>query len=365
QTVLSINLNAIAHNLKEYKKLLQPATKIMGMVKAFSYGSGSYEIASVLEYNKVDYLAVAYTDEGVELRKAGINLPIMVMNIEKNTFASLINYNLEPEIFSSSILQEFENFLKSGGINYYPVHIKIDTGMHRLGFTPSDIKSLTTHLASDTFLKVMTVFTHLVASEDVKHDLFTQQQIKVFEKCAQLLENALGYKIYKHTANTSAISRHGRTKMDMVRLGIGLYGIDTNKAMQKKLQNVTTLTTTISQIKKVKAGETVGYGRNARLLKDSKIATVRIGYADGYPRSLGNGKGKMMIQGKLVPVIGNVCMDMTMLDITGYETISEGEPVIVFGEKLSLSTLSSWAETIPYEIMTGISQRVKRVYFEE
>ncbi len=365
QTVLSINLNAIAHNLKEYKKLLQPATKIMGMVKAFSYGSGSYEIASVLEYNKVDYLAVAYTDEGVELRKAGINLPIMVMNIEKSTFASLINYNLEPELFSSSILQEFENFLKSEGINYYPVHIKIDTGMHRLGFTPADIKSLTTHLAEDSFLKVMTVFTHLVASEDVKHDLFTQQQIKVFEECSQLLENALGYKFYKHTANTSAISRHAQEKMDIVRLGIGLYGIDSNKAMQKKLQNVTTLTTTISQVKKVKAGESVGYGRNARLLKDSKIATVRIGYADGYPRSLGNGKGKMMIQGKLVPVIGNVCMDMTMLDITGYETISEGEPVIVFGEKLSLSTLSSWAETIPYEIMTGISQRVKRVYFEE
>lgn len=365
QTVLTINLNAIIHNLKEYKKLLQPTTKIMGMVKAFSYGSGSYEISSVLEYNKVDYLAVAYTDEGVELRKAGINLPIMVMNVEKNTFASLINYNLEPEIFSNSILQEFETFLKSEGINYYPVHIKIDTGMHRLGFTPSDVKGLASHLASNSFLKVMTVFTHLVASEDAKHDLFTQQQINVFDECALLLENALGYKFYKHTANTSAISRHAQQKMDMVRLGIGLYGIDSNKAMQKKLQNVTTLTTTISQLKKVNAGETVGYGRNARLVKNSTIATVRIGYADGYPRNLGNGKGKMLVQGKLVPVIGNVCMDMTMLDVTGYESISEGEEVIVFGEKLQLSILASWADTIPYEIMTGISQRVKRVYFEE
>ncbi len=365
QTVLSINLNAIAHNLKRYKQLLKPKTKIMGMVKAFSYGSGSYEIASVLEYNKVDYLAVAYTDEGVELRKAGINLPIMVMNVERSTFASLINYNLEPEIFSNSILNEFENFLKSAGINYYPVHIKIDTGMHRLGFAPDDIKNLMYHLTSNSLLKIMTMFTHLVASEDVKHDAFTRQQIKVFEECAQLLENALGYTFYKHTANTSAISRHAQQKMDMVRLGIGLYGIDSNKLMQKKLQNVTTLTTTISQLKKVKAGETVGYGRNARLIRDSTIATVRIGYADGYPRSLGNGKGKMMVHGKLVPVIGNVCMDMTMLDVTGYESINEGEPVIVFGEKLPLSTLALWAETIPYEIMTGISQRVKRIYFEE
>ena len=365
QTVLSINLNAIVHNLKEYKKLLQPSTKIMGMVKAFSYGSGSYEIASVLEYNRVDYLAVAYTDEGVELRKAGISVPIMVMNVETDSFASLINYNLEPEIFSNSILLEFENFLKQSGINYYPVHIKIDTGMHRLGFIPSDIKSLATHLTSNSFLKVMTVFTHLVASEDAKHDLFTKQQITIFEECAQLLENALGYKFYKHTANTSAISRHAQQKMDMVRLGIGLYGIDSNKAMQKKLQNVTTLTTTISQVKRVKAGETVGYGRIARLKKDSTIATVRIGYADGYPRSLGNGKGKMMLQGKLAAVIGNVCMDMTMLDVTGYQSINEGESVVVFGEKLPLSTLALWAETIPYEIMTGISQRVNRVYFEE
>ncbi len=365
QTVLSINLNAIAHNLKQYKQLLSPGTKIMGMVKAFSYGSGSYEIASLLEFNKVDYLAVAYADEGVELRKAGINLPIMVMNIEKSTFPSLINHNLEPEIFSNSILQDFEAYLKSGGINYYPVHIKIDTGMHRLGFTPADITVLASHLASNSFLKIMTVFTHLVASEDAHHDLFTQQQIKVFEECAQVLEKSLGYKFYKHTANTSAISRHTQKKMDMVRLGIGLYGIDSNKRIQKELHNVTTLTTTISQLKNVKAGETVGYGRNARLLKDSTIATVRIGYADGYPRSLGNGKGKMMVQGKLVSVIGNVCMDMTMLDVTGNDSLREGEPILVFGEKLSLPTLAQWAETIPYEIMTGISQRVNRVYFEE
>lgn len=365
QTVLSINLSAAVHNLKRYRQLLKPGTKIMGMVKAFSYGSGSYEIAAVLEFNKIDYLAVAYADEGVELRKAGITLPIMIMNIEESTFSSLINYNLEPEIFSFSILYSFENFLKSNGINNYPAHVKIDTGMHRLGFTTDDIKALSEHLSRNTFLKIMSAFTHLAASDDEREDDFTQKQIKHFEDTATLLENTLGYTFYKHAANTSAISRFASGNLNMVRLGIGIYGIDSNKAMQLKLKNVSTLTTTISQIKKVKAGETVGYGRNAKLDRDSLIATVRIGYADGYPRSLGNGKGKMLIRDKLVPVIGNVCMDMTMLDVTEYKSIKEGETVEVFGEKLSISTLALWAETIPYELMTGISQRVKRVYFEE
>ncbi len=365
QTVLSINLNAVVHNLKQYRQLLQPGTKIMGMVKAFSYGSGSYEIAAVLEFNKVDYLAVAYADEGVELRKAGITLPIMVMNIEESTFSALVNYNLEPEIFSFSILHSFENFLKSNGINDYPAHIKIDTGMHRLGFTTNEIKSLATHLSYNIYLKIRSAFTHLAASDNEMEDAFTQQQIQQFEDAATLLENIVGYSFYKHNANTSAISRFAPNKMDMVRLGIGLYGIDSNKAMQRKLKNVTTLTTTISQIKNVKAGESVGYGRKAKLERDSLIATVRIGYADGYPRNLGNGNGKMLIRGKMAPVIGNVCMDMTMLDVTGFNAIKEGDAVEVFGEKISISALAAWAETIPYELMTGISQRVKRVYFEE
>ena len=365
QTVLSINLNAVVHNLKQYKQLLGKDTRIMGMVKAFSYGSGSYEIASVLEYHKVDYLAVAYADEGVELRKAGVTVPIMIMNVENGTFESLIAHNLEPEIFSFGILDEFENFLKLNGINNYPVHLKIDTGMHRLGFTPIEIDDLAIRLSSSSLLKVMTIFTHLAASEDPKHDHFTKEQIKNFEIAAALLERTLGYKFYKHSANTSAISRHVQKNMDMVRLGIGLYGIDSNKSMQKKLQNVSTLTTTISQLKEVKTGDTVGYGRNATLERDSVIATVRIGYADGYPRSLGNRNGKMMIHGKLVPVVGNVCMDMTMLDVTDLPLAKEGETVLVFGEALPLTTLAKWAETIPYEIMTGISQRVKRLYFQE
>ncbi len=365
QTVLSINLNAIIHNLKQYKKLLRPATKIMAMVKAFSYGSGSYEIASLLEYHKADYLAVAYADEGVELRKAGITSPIMVMNAETNTFDSLINYNLEPEIFSFGILNELQKFLKSSGINNYPVHLKIDTGMHRLGFTADDIDELTQIISGNSLVKVMTVFTHLVASENKNEDNFTFHQSKIFEQCCEILGLGLGYKFDKHVANTSAISRHPQLQMDMVRLGIGLYGIDSNQEIQQQLKNVSTLTTTVSQIKKVKAGETVGYGRNAKLERDSIIATVRIGYADGYPRSLGNGKGKMFIKGNLVPVVGNVCMDMTMLDVTDLEIIQEGNDVIVFGEPLPLYLLAEWAQTIPYEIMTGISQRVKRIYFEE
>jgi alanine racemase len=365
QTKLNINLNAIVHNYKQYKSLLKSSTKIMAMVKAFSYGSGVYEIASILEYHKAEYLAVAYTDEGVGLRSAGITLPIMVMNAETATFEALIENNLEPEIFSFNILQAFFNFLEFSGINNYPVHIKIETGMHRLGFTIEEIDELCDKLESNNLIIVKSVFTHLVAAESEKEDAFTIKQYDIFKKCCTKFERSLGYKFIKHIANTSAISRHPKLQMDMVRLGIGLYGIDRNEKMQRRLKNVTTLITTVSQIKRVYAGETVGYGRNARLEKDSVIATVRIGYADGYPRKLGNGIGKMLVQGELAPVIGNVCMDMTMIDVTNIEPVREGDEVTVFGERLPLSILAIWAQTIPYEIMTGISQRVSRVYFEE
>ncbi|MDQ6904221.1 MAG: bifunctional UDP-N-acetylmuramoyl-tripeptide:D-alanyl-D-alanine ligase/alanine racemase, partial [Bacteroidota bacterium] len=277
QTLLSINLNAIVHNLKQYKLLLKPATKIMAMVKAFSYGSGSYEIASLLEYNKVDYLAVAYADEGIELRRAGIILPIMIMNAETSTFESIVNNNLEPEIFSFSILDEFTTYLKSSGISYYPVHLKIDTGMHRLGFTSEDMTSLCQHLSQNNSIKLVSVFTHLVAGENRNEDEFTLRQSAIFESCCETIESCLNYKFLKHIANTAGISRHPKLQMDMVRLGIGLYGIDSNKVMQRKLKNVSTLTTTVSQIKKVSKGDSVGYGRNARLQRDSIIATVRIG----------------------------------------------------------------------------------------
>lgn len=365
QTVLSVNLSSIVFNLKKYREKLKPETKVMAMVKAFSYGSGSFEIASVLEFNKVDYLAVAYADEGVELRKAGITLPVMVMNIDSSAFDSILNYNLEPEIFSFQILQDFTEYLKKSEIENYPVHLKIDTGMHRLGFLENELDQLCKKISSDPFIKVKSVFSHLAASEDPNQDDFTSYQFSVFKKCCSEIENTLGYSFLKHIDNTSGISRHPELQMDMVRLGIGLYGIDGNAEMQKQLKNVLILTTTISQIKKVKAGETVGYGRMGKVLKDSTIAIVKIGYADGYSRKLGNGNGKMLVKNKLVPVIGNVCMDMTMLDVSAIKNLKEGDEVIVFGQVLSLQMLSYWAQTIPYEIMTGISQRVKRVYYEE
>ncbi|MEO8720097.1 MAG: bifunctional UDP-N-acetylmuramoyl-tripeptide:D-alanyl-D-alanine ligase/alanine racemase [Ginsengibacter sp.] len=365
QTVLSINLNSIVHNLKKYKELLRPTTKIMAMVKAFSYGSGSYEIASVLEFNKVSYLAVAYADEGIELRRTGITLPIMVMNTDKTVFDSLVNNNLEPELFSFSLLNDFTEFLKRSEIENYPVHLEIDTGMHRLGFMEDEISLLCKKIKENHFVKIKSVFSHFAASEEKTEDPFTLFQFNTFVKCCSKIEKTLGYSFDKHIDNTSGISRHANLQMDMVRLGIGLYGIDSNKEMQKELKNVSTLTTTISQIKKIKSGETIGYGRMGKVNKDSVIAVVRIGYADGYSRKLGNGVGKMRVKNILVPVIGNVCMDMTMLDVTGIKNLKEGDEVIVFGESISLQTLAQWAQTIPYEMMTGISQRVKRIYFEE
>lgn len=364
QTVLEINLNAIAHNLQQYQKLLQPQVKVMAMVKAFSYGSGSYEIANLLQFHKVDYLAVAYTDEGVALRKAGITLPIMVMNAEKNTFSLLIKYQLEPEVYSFSQLKAFQDFLKSIAIHQYPIHIKLDTGMHRLGFLNEEISSLANELTIDDTVKLQSVFSHLAASDNFSFDTFTQQQFQSFEDACQLLQKKTGYAFLKHIANSSAIHRHKNAQLDMVRLGIGLYGVDNNAEMQQHLWPVATLKTTIAQIKKVPTGNSVGYNRAAVLTKDSLIATVRIGYADGYPRSLGNGEGYMLVNNQMAPVIGNVCMDMTMLDVTDIAAKEEDE-VIVFGKNLSVTQVAHWAQTIPYEILTGVSQRVKRVYFEE
>lgn len=364
QTVMEINLNAITHNLKQYQQVLHPGVKVMAMVKAFSYGSGSFEIANLLQFHKVDYLAVAYTDEGVELRKAGITLPIMIMNAEDVTYDLMVQYNLEPELFSFSILNGFQQYLQQSGISDYPVHIKLDTGMHRLGFEAKDVERLAELLKSSTTFKVQSVFSHLAASDSAALDDFTQIQADIFLKSCTALQEATGYTFLRHIGNTAAIHRHKNLQLDMVRLGIGLYGVDSSPTMQQRLRNVTTLKTTISQIKKVKAGETVGYSRTGTVKKDAVIATVRIGYADGYPRALSNGKGKMWVNGKLVPVIGSVCMDMTMLNITGV-TVAEGDDVIVFGEPLSVHEVAGWGKTIPYEILTGISQRVKRVYFEE
>ncbi len=364
QTVLEINLSAISHNLRQYRQLLKPGVKLMVMVKAFSYGSGSFEIANLLQFHKVDYLAVAFADEAVELRKAGISLPIMVMSPEENTFDVMVQYDLEPELYSFAILQAFCNYLEQAGIETYPVHLKFDTGMHRLGFEEKDLPALLQLLNTSGRLKIQSAFSHLVASDSEKHDAFTQQQAAIFAHCCNGLAKVIPYSFLQHIANTSAILRHQQLQLDMVRLGIGLYGVDGFEPMQQKLQNVTTLKTTIAQVRYIKAGESVGYNRAAIVTEDSVIATVRIGYADGYSRMLGNGNGKMLVNGQLAPVIGNVCMDMTMLNITGIAA-REGDTVIVFGAALPVTDVGKWAGTIAYEILAGISQRVKRVYFEE
>lgn len=333
------------------------------MVKAFSYGSGSFEIANLLQYHKVDYLAVAYVDEGIALRKAGISLPIMVMSPEPSAFDAMLRYKLEPEIYSVEILQSFLQFLPEE-VAHFPIHIKLDTGMHRLGFEHHQIERLTALLSESKKLKVVSVFTHLVASDDQQHDEFTQLQVTWYEQMYQALANSLNYRPTRHVLNTSGISRLPKYQFDMVRIGIGLYGFDGALPNGDELQTVATLKTTISQVKQLYPHETVGYGRRGSLPNGGQIATVKIGYADGYSRAFGNGVGKMLIDGKLVPTVGSICMDMCMLDVTGLN-VEAGDEVIVFNEKLRIADLAKAIQTIPYEILTNVSQRVKRVYYYE
>ncbi|HEX8462386.1 MAG TPA: alanine racemase, partial [Segetibacter sp.] len=365
QTVMEVNLTAMAHNLKEYQHYLQPQTKVMAMVKAFSYGAGSAEVASVLQFHKVDYLAVAYADEGVELRKAGIQLPIMVMNPETITFQSLVEYNLEPEMYSFSILQAFNNYLINEGLQKFPVHIKIDTGMHRLGFEMDQLEQLIIILKKSTAIVIKSVFSHFVASENEAHDNFTHLQAVQFIKACDTIQDSIGYSFLRHISNSAAIFRHPQYQFDMVRLGIGLYGVDSIAESKLSLQTVATLRSTIAQIRTVAAGESIGYSRRGTVNRDSLIATIRIGYADGFNRLLGNGVGHVFIKGHKAPVVGNVCMDMTMIDVTDIEGVQEGDIVEVFGANLRVEEVAKWCNTIPYEIMTGVSQRVKREYYQE
>ncbi|MBZ5858472.1 bifunctional UDP-N-acetylmuramoyl-tripeptide:D-alanyl-D-alanine ligase/alanine racemase [Flavihumibacter profundi] len=364
QTVLEINLNTMLANLKQYQQILRPGTKLMAMVKAFSYGSGSFEIANLLQFHGVDYLAVAYTDEGVALRKAGIHLPVMVMNAAPNGFNALVEYNLEPVLYSLQLYKKFAFFTRQEGIPEYPVHIEIETGMNRLGFSADDMPELLDLLQLQQF-KVQSIFSHLAASEDAAHDAFTRQQVERFTSFCSKAEIILATGFLRHIGNTAAIFRFPQWQFDMVRLGIGLYGIDPAHGDRIRLEEVSTLKTTIAQIKKLLPGETVGYSRKGIITRPSVIATVRIGYADGYPRKLGNGTGKMLVGKQLAPVIGSICMDMTMIDITGIDGVKEGDEVIVFGKGLPVSAVAEWAGTIPYEILTGISQRVKRIYYQD
>ncbi|MDQ8005776.1 MAG: bifunctional UDP-N-acetylmuramoyl-tripeptide:D-alanyl-D-alanine ligase/alanine racemase [Pedobacter sp.] len=362
-TVLEVNLNSLLSNLQFYKSKLAAGVKTMAMVKAFSYGSGSFEIANLLQYHKVDYLAVAYADEGIALRKAGITLPIMVMSPEPSAFDAMLRYKLEPEIYSLEVLQSLLHFLPTDALDF-PIHLKLDTGMHRLGFELEQISELTSLLSVHQQLKVVSVFTHLVAADDEQHDDFTETQVAIFSEMYKKLTDALGYEPLKHVLNTSGITRWQKYHFDMVRIGIGLYGFDAALPHNEGLQTVAALKTTVSQIKTLAAKETVGYGRKGSLPDGGKIATVKIGYADGYSRAFGNGIGKMLINGKLAPTVGSICMDMCMLDVTDIE-VEVGDEVIVFGQNPSIVDLAAEINTIPYEILTNVSQRVKRVYYYE
>ncbi len=368
QTLLEINLDALVHNLNIYKGMLNPGTRIMAMVKAFSYGSGSFEIANVLQYHGVDYLAVAFADEGNELRNAGISLPIVVLNPELHNLDILFRYNLEPEIYSLSLLKriasEAQHFKNFNAENPFPVHLKIDTGMHRLGFMKDEIRELITVLKAYPNLRVASVFSHFAASDLARFDPFTRQQASEFDEICQHLEKELGHTFLKHISNSAAITRFPEYHFDMVRVGIGLYGIDPSSALSGHLQNVTTFKTVVSQVKNLAAGESVGYNRAALLQKNTRIAIVPVGYADGLNRSLGNGIGYMMVNGQAASIIGNISMDMCCLDISGIDA-AEGDEVIIFGEKPTIEEIAGKLRTIPYEVFTAIPSRVKRIYFSE
>jgi len=361
RTAFEINIDAITHNLNYYREKAGNDTKIMVMVKAFAYGSGSVEIAQLLQFHRVDYLAVAYTDEGVVLRNHGIELPIMVMNPSPESFDKMIEFKLEPEIYSPSI---FKQFLEINNGKKVKIHLKLDTGMHRLGFVESDLETLFETLSKYPEIEVASVFSHLVGADESFHNEFSILQYQRFIESADKISKALNYQPIRHILNSAGIVRFPDFKLDMVRLGIGLYGVEVNNLEQHKLRNVGTLKTIISQIKYIKNGESVGYSRRGIVEKDTTIATIAIGYADGYDRRFGNGVGKVWVNGALCPVVGNVCMDMTMIDISDTNA-SEGDEVIVFGEDLPITTLAHNIGTISYEILTGVSERVKRVFFKE
>jgi alanine racemase len=360
-TVMEIDLGALVHNLNYFKTRLKPETKIMAMVKAFAYGSGSNEIANVLQYHKIDYLGVAYADEGVELRKNNISVPIMVMNPSEVGFETMLAYHLEPEIYSFKILESLADFLQGRACQ---VHIKIDTGMHRLGFGKDDIDKLCGLLTEHRNLQVASVFSHIAGADEKKHDTFSGDQAARFSAMADEISQRIRYRPIYHLLNSSGILRLPGWQFDMVRLGIGLYGIDPSENHAHPLKPVATLKTIISQIKEIPAGETVGYGRMGTTPKPATIATVAIGYADGFSRAFSKGVGQVLVHGKRAPVIGNVCMDMTMIDITGIPA-REGDEVIVFGKGLPIQELADNIHTIPYEILTSTSERVKRVFVAE
>lgn len=364
QTVLEIDLDAMLHNYQFYRGLLKPATRVMVMVKAFSYGSGTFEIASLLQHHRADYLAVAYADEGVALREAGITLPIMVMNVEPAGLEKLVRYQLEPEVYSFRLLEELISYLQATEQKGLAIHLNIDTGMKRLGFECEEVERLGNYLKNKLEVKVASVYSHLVASDASEHRAFTLEQISQFKKATEQLYNLLGYKPLSHILNTAGIINFPEAQMDMVRLGIGLYGYDSARHFQNKLQVVGTLKTVISQLKEVKAGETIGYNRKGQTDQNITIATLPIGYADGIGRMAGNGSITVLISGQEAPTIGNICMDMLMVNVSGI-SCKEGDEVVIFGPQHAIEKLAVALGTIPYEVLTNVSQRVKRVYLKD
>ncbi len=361
KTVLEINLDALIHNLNVYRSRLAPEVKLLAMVKASAYGNGSAEVAKLLEYHGVHYLSVAYADEGIELRQRGIELPILVLNPESQSLDAMRRYRLEPEIYSLALFREF----LAQGITEVGIHLKIDTGMHRLGFEEADMKVLCSLLAKNKQINIKSVFSHLAGSENPDHDAFTHTQVATFEAIYAQIAETIGYKPLRHILNSGGIIRHPQHQLDMVRLGIGLYGIDSSDEMQSLLRAVQTLKATISQTKSIKKGETIGYGRRGEAKTAMRIGTISIGYADGLLRTAGNGRHSILVCGQLAPIVGNVCMDMTMIDITHIPQAQAGDEVVVFGSEHPISHLATAMGTIPYEVLTGISARVHRVYFQE
>ncbi len=362
QTQLEIDLDALVANLNRYRSKINEGTKIMVMVKAFSYGNGTIEIARCLEYNKVDYLAVAVADEGIELRRAGIQMPIVVMNPEKHSFQSIIRYRLEPNIYSLQQFNDFKDVAARLAVRKFPIHIKVETGMHRLGFDNVDeLQSLLNSIKEDDALQVSSVFSHLAGSDSHELDSFTSLQAERFAGFCKIVQSYFP-KVVCHILNSAGIERFPHYQFNMVRLGIGLYGYAPFKSIKSEV--VASWYSTISQIKKVPTGETVGYSRRGELAKDSLIAIIPVGYADGYSRRLSNGVGRVWINGAEYPIIGNVCMDMCMIDITG-ATLEEGTRVELMGEHITMQRIAEWMDTIPYEVLTGISQRVPRLYLQD
>jgi alanine racemase len=364
ETVLEINLNSISHNLSFFKSKLKPTTKMMVMVKAFGYGSGGFEIAKLLEHHKVDYLGVAFADEGISLKNAGITLPIMVLNPETTSFSAIIQYKLEPEIYSLKGLNAFLKIAEKRKLKHFPIHIKLDTGMHRLGFEEGNLDELISVLKDNKFVTVKSILSHMATSDDLEHQEFALSQLHLFEKLSSKLMNELQVKPIRHILNTSGISNFPQAQYDMVRLGIGLYGVSNDVEEQKYLENVGTLKSIISQIRTIQAGESVGYGRRFVADKPTQIATIPIGYADGISRHWGNGVGFVTINNQKATIVGSVCMDMLMADITGINC-KEGDSVIIFGENPTVTFMANQLQTIPYEILTSISQRVKRIFYRE